>query len=299
MRRSGRLLAIGFLALVFLAANGFAAVVAHTLLAGERVEAEIVSCSTGGKGSTSCTARWTGADGREHTDGVTGAGASDVHERLAVRTGFAGTFTDDFHAHMWVRSIFAIAVDAGLIGAVFLLLRIRRRGPAAVARLTAVEAPVFELGANVVRRYGGGDVYTVEDVDRGRMRFVDPHGVERWRVRGEDHPGRASVLVVTDTEGNPVGSVRQEAATSAVNILGADGAHLARVDYRRVHRVPGVRYLGTAGDQPAVAVSSRGAMVVRFDPEAPEALRVLVFAQLQGAGWLSMSRFRRKVEPRG
>ncbi|MBB6039710.1 hypothetical protein [Phytomonospora endophytica] len=119
------------------------------------------------------------------------------------------------------------------------------------------------------------------------------------RVRGEDHPGGAAVPAVTDADGNPAGSVRRHASTAAaVDILDADGGHLVHVVYGRVHRVPGVRYLGTAGDQPAVAVSSHCAMIVRFDPGAPEALRVLVFAQLQGAGWLSMSRFRREVRPR-
>lgn len=296
MRRSGRVFALGLLVSIFLLANGFTALVAYTLLGTPRLTAEVTSCHSG-KGTT-CRGQWISADGGQESGVITGAGTSDLHEQVAIKDGPLGAYTDNFHAHVWVRSIFAVAVDGALIGIVVTVLRIRRRGPQALARLTAVgAAPVYEIGSNLIRRHHGADMFTVEDVDRAQMRLIDPAGIERWRILGEDQP-HASILTVTDPVGTVAGYVRQETSTAAVNILDADGRHLVKVVYGRVYGASGVRYIDVAGNQPALGVSVRGAMAVRLDPDAPPALTILIFAQLQGAGWLAMARFRRKARPR-
>jgi len=300
MRRSGRIGALGLLAAIVLLANGYPAVVAHTLIAGPRVSAEVTSCHTSSRGSTSCKGRWTDPDGTTASGVITGAGSSDLRRSVTIRTGPLGAYTDNLHAHLWIRTIFAVGVDAALVGVVILMLRIRRRGPAALARLRGVgdAADVYAVGSNAIRVHEGPELYTVADAGRAQMRFLDPSGVERWRLSGEDLPGGAAVLTLTDPGGTVAGYVRSEASTQAVNLLDADGEHLVRVVYGRVYGVPGVRFVDTAGNQPVLGISIWGRMVLRAAPDASESLRVLVFAYLQGAGWLSLSRFRRKTRTR-
>lgn len=299
MRRSGRIGALGLLAAIVLLANGYPALVAHTLIAGPRVLAEVTSCHTNSKGSTSCKGQWTNSEGTSESGDITGAGTFDLHHDIPIRTGPLGAYTDNLHAHLWIRTIFAVGVDGALLGVAILMLRIRRRAPAALARLRAVgdAADVYAVGSNAIRVHDGPELFAVADAGRAQMRFLDPSGVERWRLSGEDVAGGA-VLTLTEPSGTVAGYIRSEASTQAINLLDAGGEHLARVVYERVYGVPGVRFVDGAGNQPVVGISIWGRMVLRADPETPQTLRVLVFACLQGAGWLALSRFRRKKRKR-
>lgn len=287
--------AILFLTVVFVGANGWAALMLYTMLDGTRATAHVTSCTTG-RGAH-CDGTWRVPGGGTDRGRIHGATVDDEGHDVPVRLGPLGAY--DGGTSLGVALLVAGVADVALVAAIVLVAVLTRRTAAAARRLEA------EPGAHLVLRVGperatdlSGTVFaetgpagavpgmvtgatgTAAGVGGWDGLLVRPLGgppfVLDRRDPGTGEPG----VAVLDTAGAPVGSVRRWHERTAPNFALLDGAgQLAGVAARPPDSAfNGAPYLLTLPDRRPVGRLSltRSGCVLRLDRPVDEPLRTLL-----------------------
>jgi hypothetical protein len=230
---------------LLLVANGYAACVLYTFVAGPRDTARITHCVQSSSGGGHCDGTWsTGsgdiADARQRSQGTT----------VPIRLGPLGAYLDD-PVVLGVRLIVPGVVDFGSLAG-FLLVIVLKRRMAAVARelLDAPGADLVLLVRGSKARYPDGRDFAVlrsgtaydadgvplfwlgsRDTGSGEpsLSVLDRHGQSAGMIRRE-HRGQGPTFVMTWPAGQLLGTagVRDIWGRSAITVV-VSGTQVARV----------------------------------------------------------------------
>lgn len=260
-------------------ANGYAALVSYSTLAGSSTTARVTHCTH--SRSPVCHGTWPVPGGGTGSGQVHGAEPYDVGHDVPVRLGPLGAYygTGSMDSALLLAGIFDVVV----IGAAVMLVRVTRRTAAASRSLED------EPGAHLLLRVGAGratdlagnvlaDTGPAEGPDGMLVRPVGgPPFVLDRRDSGEGEPA----ATVVDTAGRPVGFLRRWHSRNAANVAVLDGANRQLGSaFPPPDAFSGAPYVFVLPDNEQVGrlSVSRAGTVLRLDRPVPEPLRTLLLA---------------------
>lgn len=293
MNRSVRIGALAILAAALLVFHGLMVPVAHTFAFGDSATAEIAECHISNK-STICTGTWE-VNGQEQSGRVVGANTSDEGEPVAIRTGFFGAYTDNFHAHFWGRAFPGIIADITLVAVFFGVRYLYRRGAQALERLRADtdgRSQLFVFEAKAIGELGGAVHYSVKDVDSATTQLLDSLGNPIGTFTGQRLPHNLSRITVT-RDGVGHGYLDHYLHSQVTNLHDPQGNPAGTVKSQSHYGVPGSTFFDGNGNPVALTLIGGRRLVARIPRDAPDWWRTLVFAHMVVSNWLTTPAQRR------